>query len=378
MILAKSYRAKKQLALLAVAFFASILCWFGYTFSRSDSLMLTFYAACIYVVTKPVKSNDFFKPLILALLSVACILSKQNGITVPIVIIVWLFIKNARKTAIYYSIFFLILFVGVLSIYNSIYPHLFENTVMALRNRIDFPWFYTYIFKKMMDSIWALPLYFSFILAIRQWIKPATEDDRPLGAIFILQAVFSLAFSLKLGSGIGYFNESVFIGFIILTRKLANTQSINAFAFGKKAIAWTLPLIILFSIHTLLQGYLLFIKDQEEKKVMYNEQKEIRDYLRPKLQGRYVLNMTNPNTHFFKTLLYREIAVPNIDIVDCCTMPDEIFDYSSLKKDISNGKINFLITDDKTNVKELWNISLSHFSIDTVIHGYTIYKYKQE
>jgi hypothetical protein len=109
--------------------------------------------------------------------------------------------------------------------------------------------------------------------------------------------------------------------------------------------------------------------------MLYQQQKEIRDYLQPKLKGQYVMSLADPNTSFFKTLFYKEMAVPNVDMADCCTIPDQTFDYSSLKQDLTNGKIGYLLTAGNEKPGTIWGVPLVHYKKDTVIHGYAIYSF---
>jgi len=374
-ILRKRFETGSELSWLAVACFACILCKLGYTFSRSDSFLLAFYAAVIYVLAgrSPKTTAQIF---LLSVFSAGCILSKQNGIIIPVIIFTWLFLSDEKKSALLFFIFFLVISSVAVVIYRMNYPYLFANTITALRNRIDISWFYGNIFKRSMDSLWILPLYFAAVLSVRHWIKPALPEDKSLAAAFLIQILFSLAISLKWGSSISYFNECFFLALVILFRTIAAWEQSNHAAYIKKAISVLLPLVVLFFVHTTAEGYLFFLKNRETKKMLYNQQKEIRDYLRPKLQGRYVINLIDPNTNFFKTLFYKEMAVPNMDMADCCTIPDKTFDYSSLKQDLSNGGIGFLITAETDKPGILWDVSLHHYSKDTVISGYAIYSFK--
>jgi hypothetical protein len=145
-----------------------------------------------------------------------------------------------------------------------------------------------------------------------------------------------------------------------------------------KLLAWLLPLFVLFFIHVCTQGYLFFIQNQDEKKKIYNDQSAIRIYLRPRLEGNYVLNLGNQNGDFFKTLFYKEAVVPNYDVVSCCSLPDKIFDYSTLLNDLQNGKIRYLLIPEKETITEIWGIPLQQFKKDTSINRHVIYKYQKQ
>ncbi|MEO8405399.1 MAG: glycosyltransferase family 39 protein [Chitinophagaceae bacterium] len=371
-ILKRRFNVSTQISWLATASFACILCTLGYTFSRCDSLLLLFYALTMYQLTRSA-DKKITSSLVLAILSIGCILSKQNGIIVPVLICAGLFFLRLKKNILYYLLFFVPLFAGLLFLYHSQYPYFFVNTVKGLNNRIDLSWFYTDIFKRMINAWWSIPLYPATVLAFSQWIKPRSAADKAFATIFIIQTAFSLGTSLKWGSTAGYFNESFFLAFIIIGRKVMNWKQEPYISYSRKAISWLLPLLLIFFIHTIAEGYLFFIQDRSEKETAYLQQKGISEYLRPKLQGHYVLNLGSANGDFFKTILYKEMAVPNMDIVDCCTLPDHTFNYSSLERDITNGTIAYIISRDKLLPPEIWGISLHSFSMIADINGYVIY-----
>ena len=373
----KRFQTKTALSALTVSCFACIICLLGYTFSRSDSLLLTFYAATFYVLTgKSPHNNKHLQLILLAALSICCILSKQNGLLMPVLISAWLFLQSRKQQVIYFLMYFWI-FGMVLLLYEQHYHYLFQNTVIALNNRIDLGWFYTDIFKRMMNSLWIIPLFIGAVLATKQWFNPASREDKSLAFVFAIQTTFSLATSLKWGSTAGYLNESLFLAFILITRKTATFQTPMFLLKMKKTVAILMPLLFLFFIHTVTEGYLFFIQNQKAKKERYQQQKEVRDYLEPKLDGHSVMNLAQPNSDFFKTLLYKNITVPNMDMVDCCTLPDNTFNYSLLKKHLMDGHISHLIMQGDVQPTSAWDVSLHHFQKDTSINGYTIYKFHQ-
>jgi hypothetical protein len=378
-IMRARFRLAPELSMLAVACFASILCLLGYTFSRSDSLLLAFYAALILVLTGRSRNNKHPQLAGLGILSVCCILSKQNGIIAPVLVCTWLFIQGRKQQVVYYLIYFLG-FASVLLLYEKHYHYLFLNAVVGLQNRLDLSWFYTDIFKRSMNSLWVIPLVFASVLALKYWINPDSRTDKSFAALFIIQSLFSLATSFKWGSTVGYFNESLLLSFILIAKQTAIYNSEPAESYARKTVAILLPLILLFFIHTVAEGYLFFIQRQAARKAAYEQQKEVRNYLQPRLEGHSVLNLARPNSDFFKTLFYKNITVPNMDMVDCCTLPDHTFDYSMLQLHLTDGHIGYLLTEGDASAppEKIWDVPLNHFQKDTTINGYTIFKYRKE
>lgn len=377
-ILKKRVNSSKSIALLCVAGFAAIISHLEYTFSRCDSIYLTFYAAFIYILTEKEIGKTILYAFKLALLTNACIFSKQNGIILPLLVVSWLLFKRERKSVYLYLLFSAALFAGILGIYFYLfdYKFLFQNTVHALQNRIDISWFYVHIVKRSLDSLWILPVYAGLILSIESYVKPTLGNSRPLSILFILQLAFCIGTSLKWGSGAGYFNEAFLLSFVLIGGKFNDWITRPASVSLQRITAAVTPLLLLFTAYTICQGYLFFIQKKENKKLKYTQQKEVRNYLQPQLQSGYVLNLAHPGEDFFKTLFYKEIIVPNEDIVACSTFPDHTFDYTSLKEQISNGAVRYIILQDSTLPKQAWDAPLVHFKKDTLINLYYIYKYQ--
>lgn len=373
LILNNRLSVSKEYTWLLVAAFACILCLLGYTFSRADSLLLAFYAFTIFVLTLPLP--HIFKAFLLAALSVCCIFSKQNGIIIPLLVLVWVVLRKEGRIVLWYVLFFIILGYQSLATCTHVYPHFFSNVITALNNRIDFSWFYVDIFKRMMNSLWVLPLYIAAVWSVYQWMKRNRDKEvqGPWAAIFIIQILFSLGTSLKWGSTAGYFNESLLLAFIIIGWLTKVPLEPKRSILRKTTFAF-LPLLLLFFVHTVAQGYLFFLQNRTGKKTLYEHQKQVRDYLQPQLGDNYVLNLATPNSDFFKTLFYKNIAVPNMDMVDCCLLPDKTFDYTPMKEDLEIGKIRYLLLNEGGEPGRLWGVSLGEFMQDTTINGYTIYR----
>jgi len=373
-ILRTRYRATTEASLFIVSIFAAIICFWGFTFSRTDSMVLTFYAAVIYFLTSS-RVGEKKTLFITALLSAGCIFSKQSGIVVPLIVISWLWFQSNLKSIFIYLLFFAITFTGmvVLYRYGMNYTYFFENTVKAIQNSISIPWFYDYVFKRALNSLWILPFYMAILICLKDWAKD-NKEGKALTSVYIIQLGFSFLISLKIGSSVGYYTESLFLALIIIVRYFINNPDLHL---RKKTFGFLIPLLFLFTIHTLAQGYLFYIQDRNEKKAIYAKEKEIRDYLQPRLGNHYLFNLYNPNTSFFKTLFSRNLAVPNFDILYLATFPDGTFDYSNLEKDLNNGNISYLISSVDEPVTSVFNMSLHHYKKDTIINGIAIYKFKK-
>jgi len=373
----KTTRVKKGLMLLFTAILACSLCYLGYTFSRADSLFLFFYSLTLYVLItdNTIKNATIF----LLALATACIFSKQNGVILPLLVAIWLFKTDSLKKSLIYLGIFVFVFTTAIVLYTNVsgHPYFSSHVIHSLENRIDFSWFYIYIFKRYADSLLLLPIYIGVCISFIH-LRKGSVTETTLGIILLLQTLFSIGTSLKFGSTAGYFNESLLLSMIVISKYISTVDFNSQMPYSKKLLPWLLPLIILFTIHVCTQGYLFFIQNQKDKKEVYNNQVAIRDYLAPKLDSTYVFNLGNQNGDFFKTLFYKQAVVPNYDAVSCCTLPDKTFDYSNLLNDLRSGKIGWLIMPEKEITKEQWGVSLDKFTRDTSIHGHIIFKFQNQ
>lgn len=373
-------RVKKRIpgtiAFPATLVLGLLLTYLGYTLSRVDSLYLLCYVAVFFFL----HSDRFSKPLlrlaVVAFLSVAAIFSKQSGIALPLLVSLWLFFAGEKKRIAAYLLFTL----GFVFLFYSYYVQVRGNTFLlahtfkGIRNHLDPSWFYIHVFKRTVDSLWILLLYFPLMISIRRLKGQVPGMDRGLALVFIGQTLFSLATTLKWGSTPGYFHESFFLGSLLIAEWVSSKNP----DLIRKASRWLLPLLWLFTVHVLAQGYLFYLQNQSGKKKVYQEQKQIRDYVGARLGDRLVFDLGQQNSNFFKNLFPAQAAVPNFDAVDCCTLPDGNFDYEGLKKDLQNGRIGYLLIPVTDSIPSIWGISLNRYVTDTILHGQRICRYRGE
>lgn len=371
-ILRRNLFVRKELAMLIAGLFSCLLAYLGYTFSRCDSLFLFIYAASFFLLTSA-GSWRIRVVILLSILCVACIFSKQNGVLLPAICFLWLWMQGDKKSLAIFTLSTILIFSAVLGLYCFAYGNeiFFANIVKALQNKISWSWFYAYIFKSLVDSLLIIPLLIAIsfsVLKVKNW------KNNPLPAIFLIQFFFSLVSALKWGSSLGYFNESFFLVPLVLAGPLKNFEEKS---FLHKSGIYTLPFVALFALFVYSQGYLFFLSQQKAKRQEYQNEVQIREYLQPRMKQQFVFNLSNANRTFFKNLFYREMAVPNFDMVDCCTLPDKNFSYQRLEQGFQDGTIQFIIVYKDVEHKDIWGFSLANYSKDTTIHQYDIYQHKK-
>lgn len=364
---------------ILTAFYYIILCYLGYTFNRSDCLFLFFYSCTLLFLFSQTVSNKILNSFLIALCATLTIFSKQNGIILLLLVPIWMIINKDYKRLIQ-CLFFLSVF-----LFSSYYyfQHIFtKNTFTqhifhALKNRIDPHWFYVFVFKPIAESPVIIPLTIAAVVAIKTFSENRKSLLSSVGILFIIQLIFSTGLSFKWGSSVGYFNESYFLGFILIGfyynqfAQKENTRFINA------ASTYIYPAFLIFVLHVTIQFYFYFLNGAQKNKTDYENQQEVSNYIKKQLNNKdnYVINLTSPNSDFFKNVLYKESAAPNFDAVSCCTLPDKIFDYRGLLNGLQNGKILYLIEKKDSKEESLWGVPLNKYKIDTTMFEYSIYKF---
>ncbi|RYY95853.1 MAG: hypothetical protein EOO11_14920 [Chitinophagaceae bacterium] len=372
-ILARGLGLRRAPALLAVAGFAAALCYLAYTFSRADALFLTAYIALVSILVRGPRPGFARSVLLPAALCVACIFAKQNGIIAPALTGLWFLFFQPRKTPAF-VIAFLVLLAAAFLLWTQVfgYSYLLPSTVTGVRNRIDPSWFYTDIFKRLVNSQLLLP----FVAGVVAAIVLARRDrtGRFWALCWAGQFLFSTALAFKWGSSLGYYYESLVLSLITGLLFLQSRPAAER-AWIRRYSVLALPVLLVFTAHVLIEGSLYYIQQRAEKKQEYNEQVAVAHYLRQHLEGAHVFNLNAPNRDFFKVLLYRELAAPTFDTIDCCLLPDGNFDYTALKAELANGGVRFLILPKGTVPSSLWGVSLARFQKDTSIRTFDLYKF---
>jgi hypothetical protein len=377
-LLYRHFRTDKATAVICVSLFFCMVSFLGYTANRADAFFLFFYCSTIYVLIRLSESKTIWASLFPAILTTLCIFSKQNGISLLLIVPVWFIAgKNYRSLILYlaFSAFFLIsTFLYFECIYTDHFFH--RHLIDALKNKIDPQWFYIYIFKEITPTYLTLPLALSLIISIRSIAENNAALLRRLGIICIVQFLFSTALSFKWGSSLGYYNESFLLAFIIIALFFTVFPQPIRSAFHNMAI-YIYPVVSVLFVHMIAQLFFFFINSRVEAKEKLNEQVQISNYIKSAIgtTDKYVIDLSNADFNFFKNILFKESAAPNIDAVGCCTLPGKIFDYSGLLDGFKNGKIMFIIKGKNSIEQSIWGIDIQQYQPDTVFTHYSIYKY---
>ncbi len=381
-MLGKFAHSQKALAIACTTLFFTIVSYLGYTINRSDALFLLFFTGTIFMLFQYKPGNIVVHCLLLSLLVTLCIFSKQNGISLLALVPVWLAIDRQYRAVLLFTVFTAILFTGMFVYFEVIYSNHFfsDHIINALKNKIDPRWFYVYIIKLMAATYLTLPLVIGLVISIQAIAANRSPFLKKLGVLFILQLLFSTALCFKWGSSLGYYNECFLLAFIIIAGFYTGMKHPGMPSAINIVAVYTLPACCIFIFHMVAQLFFFFINSRTEARQKFTEQVQIANYIKKAIgsQEQYVMDLSNPDFNFFKNLLYKESAAPNMDAVSCCTLPDSIFNYKGLTNGLRNGKIAFLIENKSGAEETRWGIDLGCYKPDTSFTNYRIYKFDAE
>lgn len=371
--------AGNPLALACTTVFFTIVSYLGYTINRADALFLLFFTATIFLLFNFKTRRLALHTLLLAILATVCIFSKQNGISLLLLVPTWLLVGRNYRAAAAFTLFTGILFAGMFLYFELVYSQRFfsDHIINALKNKIDPRWFYVYITKLIAPTYLTLPLLAALVVAVEVIAGQQQIFLKKLGVIFIIQLFFSTGLCFKWGSSLGYFNECFLLAFLLMAHFYTRAAKEKLSGLIHPACIYTFPAYCIFIFHMVAQLYFFFINSRNEARQKFTEQVQIANYIKKRISvsGKYVMDLSNPDFNFFKNLLYKEMAAPNMDAVACCTLPDSIFNYSGLTGGLNNGKIIFLIQSKTAPEQAKWGIDLSAYKPDTSFSNYCIYRF---
>lgn len=379
-LLFKKFQTGRLTALgISISYLFLISQW-GFTFNRSDSLVLLTFAGFLWLLITYVEKKSTASLLLLACICSISILSKQTGIITPVIAAAVLLWFKEWKHFLLFSLLFLVMLAMFLLTIITIRPdeHLFQHLVKAVSNRVDGKWFYSNVFKVLIYNYAAVPLLAAIFIAIRQMTKPSAEKIFSVISIaLLLTTFFTLGIATKWGSHVGYFHEVLFLSACIIGLSLRSSFSLPLKTLQTITLGYSFVILVLFS-EILLKNFLFYLNNSQTDKLKYQEQKEIAGFIKSRIlvNEEYVYAPTDHTVDFFKNMLEPEIAAPNLDIVTCCTLPDGNFNYSLLREGFKTGKIKFIISKKAVPLENHFNVDLGAYQVVKQFENFEIYQFR--
>lgn len=364
------------------AFIVAVFAFIGLSataYSRPDSLYLLFAFVAVFFFFRHIAHPQHRSSLWLSLgFAALALFTKQSGMIIIAAFLAhttiirpsWRgFLRNGTA----YTFFLLVLFLGFKGTDTR---NFLLNTIDGLKNGIDFPYFWKRIVAGYFHREGLLWVPVGLFCGLFLLLKGKDELSRTTGLFTLVFFVFGLGTSLKTGSNASYFAEFMTLtlwGVLLVARQTRLHSKLPEIRM------FVLLVFLVFAGFKVSYSYFFEITSgrYNMSTTFLDQEKAVSDFLLhdQKLQSNdMVLILLSTDKTFMHNLLWRNCVMPNRDIVDCCSDPLKVFDYTNFVENISNCKIKYLVNyGGKTNRPYL-GADFSHFSLLKQIGPYTVYR----
>ncbi|MEM6342607.1 MAG: hypothetical protein AAF927_01960 [Bacteroidota bacterium] len=355
-------------------------------FSRPDSLFNFLLVLCLYGLLwysreQTSKRHKVYISIALGVFTAVTILTKQSGIIliplIPFIMIVLCY--DWKRPLIFLLSWGLAMAVGFWGI-SSIggYDNFIQNAIQGVNNGLDFGWFWQRIVLPYFFGLkGALMTSLCLFVAANLWRKQ-DRKSRILSYSILIIFVFTLGTCIKKGSSEHYFTELWALSLVGLGM-IANLRLSKSLLF--------LCFLFLFGSELAYSGITGIVQGAPNMKIdfsLYESEKEVVDFVLNNIEddGKGEVNIyiadqqsTFAKHSFMQNFAFRYALFPNRDIVDCCSAPLKIYDYSSFAEMIKQKNINYVIAPlaQGTDLQYL-DQSLGQLEQIKVINDWAIYK----
>ncbi|MFT3827358.1 MAG: hypothetical protein QM731_25745 [Chitinophagaceae bacterium] len=371
----KWFSISAQSSTLTSLCFLFLVSWWGYSMNRSDSLLLLWFSLILYYTLQLLNTRSATLLFVVALLCNAAIFTKQNGLIFPVAIGATLMYYKHWKQLLTFSLSFITIFALCLWLFMSLYPQGFflAHLAKAINNRIDIKWFYIDIFRRLVSSFAIIPIAGGIYLAVRWFFKSKLTTIKTVSIFTIILTAWAISIAFKWGSHLGYFHEILFCITILLAYGMERP---GIFETARKILYPALFVLAFILSEILFHIYLYNLNNRNEEKAIYQAQKNVSDTLLPELKkDSYIFAYTNFYEDFFKILMQDKVILPNMDAVDCCTLPDGNFSYKKLAEGFENGKVEFIVYAKDSVFTAYHDMSLHKYTFYKAIGDYSVYRF---
>lgn len=358
-------------------------------FSRSDSLysfllLLTLYGVFWYSKLSTKEPHKNLLAIALGILTAATIFAKQSGIIlIPLVpFIMFVLCQDWKRPLIFLASWGIVMLAGFGSMsFIGGYDNFIQNAIQGVNNGLDLGWFWQRIVLPYFFGIkGAFMTSLTLFVAANLWRKQELRS-KILSYTTLILLVFTLGTCLKKGSSPHYYTELwalslLGMGMLI---KLRLSRSLLFLSF-----------LFLFGSELAYSGITDLLKGSSETKIdftIYDTEKEVIDFVLNEIvrsdSEEVNIFIADPQSTFSKHSFiqnfgFRYSLFPNRDIVDCCSAPLKVYDYSSFSQLIQQKKINYIIAPVGFG-SDLQYLDQSFGELEQIkmINGYAIFQYRQ-
>lgn len=350
LVLRKNKNVQILTATLASCFVFQILSFWFLTSSRPDSLLVLLTSIFIYAVYEAIesKNSNSIWWILAIFIGVTAFYVKQSGAIHSIVLGIFCIVQGQWKLVlklIGFGILFFIIYLFILPI-TSI-PIFFMNIVGGVANSASWGWFYDWTLQRLL-------LQFAPLLAINVVVVAFLFQNKQSSFLLFL-AISSIGFflfatmtALKIGAGVGYYQDYLIAAVILLVTYFAeNNTGLNLQNSFNTLV--TCMYLCFVSIHCLLFVYMSYTHvPLSNFRGKYIEEMDLANFLIKEKglkdnQWVYVCNAGDFNGYYLNHFLYRNAIAPFSDIVFLADR-NNTFDFGKFRQMVDDKKIKYVIS----------------------------------
>ncbi len=351
-ILVYRYTGRKLIAALAGLLVFHILGFWHLTNSRPDSLLVlmtvVFLGAMFRAVTASDGGNIWW--YVAAAAAVGSFFVKQSGM-IQVIVIGAFCVVEARwrllaRLVILSALVFLTM-LWILPVNN--YQVFFANIIGGVANSISFAWFFDWTLDKLLRTFSPF-IALAFALSLHWIVKSGRPLHRFVAVALPLFFFFDLAISLKIGAGVGYFQDFIIVNIFAAALFIADREELLKMKSGVLRNSLLLYLVFVCVHCSMYVGFRYFHEPMNRYKAQYIEERELSRYLygeKALAGGEWVhldIGGGDFRGYFLMHFLFRNVIMPFRDIVEL-GHANGTFDYGEIGRMIAQRKIAYVISD---------------------------------
>jgi len=281
---------------------------------RPDSLKAFFLILQVFVLSKSNGLKLRYKMVTAFLLSLCCFLCKQDGIVAfGILPLAFLFGAEWKNLGIYVVGAGLVLASGLIFLQWNYGDYFFANTVGGLKNGISLSWFMS-VFRGYFGLY--VILFAPALMLAFEFAYEKNRELRVLAAAMFVVFFPSLLASLKFGSGVNYFQESLLISCILVPIGISAFSGLAFFHFSSSK--WFFPslaFLLFFGLSGLNWFAGVFLNQEAALKSTYEKDLAFATKLKTEFpHGEMILLTDRQWEDNLTTILFDCIVNPNRDV----------------------------------------------------------------
>ena len=328
----------------------SLMVLTAHYYTRGDSMHLLLFVTALYAYIVYGEKQKMVYVLSAALLSAACIMTKQSGLLVAGIISIRFLVDRRYATALVYLACVALFSWGMARLFNGgDWFAFYQNIVLGLKNGIDVRFLYTIFFSKyFLDMMLCYFLGGVMIYMASKKVTNKTYQTLLLG--IACSWVFAVVTGLKIGSSNNYFTEFLVLLLMAAPYIMYNRQ-------GEKVIYTylgykvTICRIAYFTFFVLITSKTagmvtaVFAESFKNNRQEYANDEALYAYFRDVLHIKQGEHVFFTERRYLDNIFVNYSIMPTKDVMTQVYAADKsTFNYAEVIKNMNFGTIRYIVT----------------------------------